>query len=76
MSEPHVAPKLTIPYLDPTVVQAEAKSLLSILTPIVMWLPGSTGNTILAVVTGLADNTALVTAVCDLINQFTGSTPS
>ena len=68
-------PKLSIPWLDPVVVQGEAKMVLTFLTPVVRLIPGSTGNTILAVFTGLADNTAMVTAVCSLINQFSGATP-
>jgi hypothetical protein len=66
---------LHIPFLDPTVVQAEATAVVAILTPIVAWLPGSTGNTILAVLKAIVSNTTLLTDICNLINSFSGATP-
>lgn len=67
---------MTIPYLNPVTVQAEARMVLTFLGPIVSLLPGTLGNTILAVANGLANDSALVAVVCDAVNKFSGSTPT
>jgi hypothetical protein len=67
--------KVSVPYLNPTVVQAELKGLLTFIAPVVVLIPGPWGDTAVAALQALAGNTALLTEVCNVINKFTGATP-